>query len=140
MNKLSLAFTAMRVYRQARGKETSTWRGVITGTLAAGIVVVLGYLGADLSAEQIGLVLATVTGIDAILKIVLPDTLGGKSNKKADPAQNLGGAGFAGADPDPTHAPDRLRDLPAFPGPGQDSRPGADAHHNQGGLGGYNGA
>jgi hypothetical protein len=37
-------------------------------------------------------------------------------------------------------AVDRLRDLPARPGPGQDSRPDAEAHHSSNGLGGYNGA
>lgn len=124
MNKLSLIFTALRVYRQARGNEASTLRGVITGTLAAGVVVGLGFMGADLSAEQIGLILAAITGIDAVLKIVLPDQLGGRNNGKTNAAQNLGNADSVRVDPDPAHVDNRLPILPAHGESREASRPG----------------
>ncbi len=124
MNKISMIFTALRVYRQARGKEASTLRGTITGTLAAGVVVGLGFMGADLSAEQIGLILAAITGIDAVLKIVLPDQLGGSNNGKTNAAQNLGNADPVRVDPDPARAVDRLRQLPTDSGPREDSGAG----------------
>lgn len=140
MVKLSLIFTALRVYRQARGKETTTWRGIITGTLAAGTIIVLGYFGAELSAEQIGIVLATTAGIDAILKIVLPDQIGGGGGEKTNTVQNIGGTHPVGVNSHSAYDPDRLRDMPASPEPGQPASPDAETQHSQGGLGGYNGA
>lgn len=76
MNKLTLIFTTLRVYRQARGQEGSTIRGIITGVLAAGAVVGLWYMGADMDAQQIGLVLSAIAGIDSVFKIVMPDKIG----------------------------------------------------------------
>lgn len=130
MNKLSLIFTALRVYKDARSQETSTLRGAITGTLAAGAIVGLWYMGADLSAEQIGLVITAIMGLDSILKIVLPDQLGTARLEaqradtlspslpplelvgRSEPAlvdQTSAGAGDAGPDPGAVRHADRLR-------------------------------
>ncbi|MDG4549855.1 MAG: hypothetical protein P9F19_01390 [Candidatus Contendobacter sp.] len=140
MNKLSLIFTALRAYKDARSKETSTLRGTITGLLAAGTIFSLGYMGADLSAEQIGLILAAITGIDSVLKIVLPDQLGAKNDGKKNDAQNIGHTDRAGADPDPARGADGLRNVQTRAEPGEDSDPATDARGNIWGPGGYNGA
>lgn len=86
MNKLSLIFTALRAYQQARGKETTTLRGVIAGTLAAGAIAGLWWMGAELSADQVSLVMGAVYGVDTVLKIVLPDRLGGTHDEETVPA------------------------------------------------------
>lgn len=101
-----MIFTAFRVYRQARARESSTLRGAITGFLAAGVVVALWSMGVELTAEQIGVVLASITGLDAVLKIALPDQLGGM--KKNDPVAQKGvaGADSVGVDLDLDHSRD----------------------------------
>jgi len=115
MNKLSLIFTALRAYRQARGKETTTLRGVIAGTLAAGAIAGLWWLGAELTADQISLVMGAVYGVDTVLKIVLPDRLGGTHDDEPVPAlppielQGRSDAGDAWADAGSVRATDRMR-------------------------------
>ena len=86
MNKLSLIFTALRAYKQARGQETTTLRGVICGTLAAASIAGLWWMGADLTADQISLVMGVVYGVDTVLKIVLPDRFGGTHDDETVPA------------------------------------------------------
>lgn len=112
MNKLSMVFAALRAYREARGQEGSTVRGVVTGLLAAGAIVGLGFMGADLSAEQIGLVLAAISGIDAVLKIVLPDDMGGPS-RETNAAQTRAERDPAGLGASATRGVDGVQRLPA---------------------------
>jgi len=130
MNKLSLIFTALRAYRQARGKETTTLRGVIAGTLAAGAIAGLWWMGAELTADQISLVMGAVYGVDAVLKIVLPDRLGETNDDETVPAlppnelQGRADAGDAWADAGSVRATDRMRQpVPANPGPDSITQP-----------------
>jgi hypothetical protein len=115
MNKLSLFFTALRVYRQARGQETTTLRGVIAGTLAAGAITGLWWMGAELTADQISLVMGAVYGVDTILKIVMPDRLGETHDDETVSAlpqielQGRADAGDAGVDAGAVRAVDGLR-------------------------------
>ena len=115
MNKLSLLFTALRVYRQARGQETTTLRGVIAGTLAAGAITGLWWMGAELTADQISLVMGAVYGVDTILKIVMPDRLGETHDDETVSAlpqielQGRADAGDAGVDAGAVRAVDGLR-------------------------------
>lgn len=109
MNKVMMIFTAFRVYRQARARESSTLRGAITGFLAAGVVVALWSMGVELTAGQIGVVLASITGLDAVLKIALPDQLGGRNK---DDQKGVAGADSVGTDPDHSRGADGLRVMP----------------------------
>lgn len=125
MNKLSLIFTVLRAYKQARGKETTTLRGVICGTLAAASIAGLWWMGADLSADQISLVMGAVYVVDTILKIVLPDRFGGTHDDETVPAlpaiesPGWSDAGYDGVDASPVRANDGLRQsVPTDRGPG----------------------
>ena len=125
MNKLELIFTTLRAYNQARTQETSTLRGVIAGTLAAGAIAGLWWMGADLSADQVGLVMSAVYGVDMVLKIVLPDQLKrGTHDDETMPAlppielQGRADAGDAGVNAGSVRAADGLRQpVPSSPGP-----------------------
>ncbi|MDS4030780.1 MAG: hypothetical protein RKO66_11995 [Candidatus Contendobacter sp.] len=121
MNKVVMIFTALNAYRKARGQETTTLRGVIAGALAAGAIAGLWWMGADLSADQVGLVMSAVYGVDTVLKIVLPDRLERGTHEKPNAAQNIGGPDPNRSDRDRDNADDRMQRMPADGGPREDS-------------------
>ncbi|MDS4026108.1 MAG: hypothetical protein RKO25_03820 [Candidatus Contendobacter sp.] len=123
MNKVTLIFTALAAYKQARAQESTTLRGIIIGSLTVAAIVTLWFMGADLSAEQIGLIITSIAGFDQVLKIVLPDQLGAKKNENGNPAENLDGNNPAGNRPVDPLSTNRLRQLPTDDGLREDSRP-----------------
>ena len=134
MNKLSLIFTALRAYKQARGQETTTLRGVICGTLAAASIAGLWRMGPDLTADQISLVMGVVYGVDTVLKIVLPDRFGGTHDDETVPAlPPIELQGRPGVDASPVRAADGLRQpVQAYPGPGTDTEQDSMGRYNPG--------
>lgn len=76
MNKLTLAMNAWRAYSAARRTEGSSLRGLIMGGASAAAVVVITLLRGDLTATDIGIIAAGISGMDAVLKYFIPDQLG----------------------------------------------------------------
>ncbi len=135
MNKVTLIFTALAAYKQARAQESTTLRGIIIGTLTVAAIVTLWFMGADMSADQIGLIITSITGFDQVLKIILPDQLGAKKNENGNHAENLDSNNPAGNRPvDPLNA-NRLRELPTDNGLREDSRPNPAPQPNDDGFG-----
>ena len=76
MNKITLAMNAWRAYTAARRTEGSSLRGVIMGGASAVAVVAITLLRGDLTATDVGVIAAGVSGLDAVLKYFIPDQLG----------------------------------------------------------------
>ncbi|MDG4594219.1 MAG: hypothetical protein P9F75_00745 [Candidatus Contendobacter sp.] len=127
MNKISLIFTALRAYKQARGQEATTLRGIIAGTLAAGAITGLWWMGAELSADQISLVMGAVYGVDTVLKIVMPDQLKRGTHEHQDLNHDISGDDPDGTDPDRGGADNRMQRMPADGRPREDSSDGPES-------------
>ena len=80
MNKLTLAMNAWRAYSAARRTEGSSLRGRIMGGASVAAVVAITLLRGDLTAADVGIIAAGISGLDAVLKYFIPDQLGQTSD------------------------------------------------------------
>lgn len=126
MNKMTLLLNAWRAWRHARNQEGSSLRGLITGGASVLAVIAITFYRGDLSPADVGVIAAAITGLDAVLKYAIPDSLHQdpadaptgpepKSELTEPPPatarladQDHSGAGGADSDPDPLLGSRRL--------------------------------
>ena len=93
MNKLTLAMNVWRAYTVARHTEGSSLRGMIMGGVSVAAVVAITLLRGDLTAADVGIIAAGISGLDAVLKYFIPDKLGpdklGNANRDDIPPIDL---------------------------------------------------
>lgn len=80
MNKLALAINVWRAYTAARRTEGSSLRGMIMTAASVAAVVAITLLRGDLTAADVGIIAAGISGLDAVLKYFIPDQLGQTSD------------------------------------------------------------
>jgi hypothetical protein len=130
MNKLTLAMNVWRAYTAARRTEGSSLRGMAMGGASVAAVVAITLLRGDLTAADVGIIAAGISGLDAVLKYFIPDKLGpdklGNANRDDIPPIDLigksqavrpeGDAGLrpsdGAADPEQLRQPVRPVDYP----------------------------
>lgn len=135
MNKVTLAFNAWQAWRIARREEGSSLRGIIMGIASILAIVGITCLRGDLSIEDVGIIAAGISGLDATLKYIVPDKLS-RSNGKASALPSITLVGQSESVPDPTAGPvaDELHSVAhpmppssgpvPWPGPGGNPPPG----------------
>ena len=76
MNKLTLAMNAWRAYSATRRTEGSSLRGKIIAGVSVVAVATITLLRGDLTATDVGIIAASISGLDAVLAYFIPDQLG----------------------------------------------------------------
>lgn len=132
MNKLTLAMNAWRAYSVARHTEGSSLRGMIMSGASVAAVVAITLLRGDLTAADVGIIAAGISGLDAVLKYFIPDKLGNTNRDDIPPIDLVGQSqavrpeGDAGLRPgDGAADPDQLRQSVPAGGRPDPSRPEA---------------
>ncbi len=130
MNKFTLAINVWRAYSAARRTEGSSLRGLIMGGASVAAVVAITLLRGDLTAADVGIIAAGISGLDAVLKCFIPDQLGQTSDLPpidlVGQSQAVRPEGDAGLRPgDGAADPDQLRQSVPAGGRPDPSRPEA---------------
>lgn len=122
MNKITLAMNAWRAFTAARRTEGSSLRGVIMGGASAAAVVAITLLRGDLTATDVGVIAAGISGLDAVLKYFIPDELGQSQTDDLPPIALVGESQAVRADDglrrragDSHPHPDRMPQRPVRP-------------------------
>ena len=85
MNKLTLAMNVWRAYTAARHTEGSSLRGMIMSGASVAAVVAITLLRGDMTAADVGIIAAGISGLDAVLKYFIPDQLGQRQTDDLPP-------------------------------------------------------
>lgn len=76
MNKLTLAINVWRAYTAARRTEGSSLVGKILVGISVLAIIVISLLSGNLTAEDVGTIVTSITGLAGALFYLIPDRLG----------------------------------------------------------------